>query len=58
MLRLWEGVAMEGNRGLHQRVVARLGRMLAEAEAEAVAAAGEAEPPESEVRKNLKYACY
>lgn len=30
----WEGAAMEGKRELHQRVIARLGRMLAEAEAE------------------------
>lgn len=37
VLRLWEGVAAEGKRGLHQRVVARLGRMLAEAEAAAAA---------------------
>lgn len=55
VLRLWEGVAMEGKRGLHQRVVARLGRMLTEAEVgaemEAAAAVGEAETPESEVRK-------
>eukprot|EP00904_Undaria_pinnatifida_P003695 jgi/Undpi1/13326/HiC_scaffold_8.g02985.m1 len=49
VLRLWEGVAMEGKRGLHQRVVARLGRMLAEAEVEvvaAVAAAGRGEKAE------------
>ena len=67
VLRLWEGVAMEGKRGLHQRVVARLGRMLAEAEVEvvaAVAAAGrgekaeKAEASEPEVGENIKYACY
>lgn len=34
VLGLWEGAAMEGKRELHQRVIARLGRMLAEAEAE------------------------
>lgn len=37
VLGVWEGVAMEGKRGLHQRVVARLGRILVEAEAAAVA---------------------
>lgn len=37
VLGVWEGVAMEGKRGLHQRVVARLGRILAEAEAAALA---------------------
>lgn len=37
VLGVWEGVATEGKRGLHQRVVARLGRMLAEAEATALA---------------------
>lgn len=36
VLGLWEGAAAEGKRGLHQRVIARLGRMLAEAEAAAV----------------------
>lgn len=39
VLGLWEGVAAEGKRGLHQRLVARLGRMLAEAEAAAAAEA-------------------
>ncbi|CAM9764898.1 unnamed protein product, partial [Laminaria digitata] len=54
VLRLWEGVTMEGKRGLHQRVVARLGRMLAEAEAgveaeaEPAAVAGGAEAREPE----------
>lgn len=33
VLGMWEGVATEGKRGLHQRVVARLGRMLTEADA-------------------------
>lgn len=37
VLGVWEGVAMEGKRGLHQRVVARLGRILVEAEAAALA---------------------
>eukprot|EP00903_Cladosiphon_okamuranus_P015347 g14174.t1 len=37
VLGVWEGVAMEGKTGLHQRVVARLGRILAEAEAAALA---------------------
>ncbi|CAM9951803.1 unnamed protein product [Ectocarpus sp. 12 AP-2014] len=37
VLGVWEGVAMEGKRGLHQGVVARLGRMLAESEATALA---------------------
>lgn len=37
LLGVWEGVAMEGKRELHQKVVARLGRMLAEAEATALA---------------------
>lgn len=47
VLGVWEGVAMEGQRGLHQRVVARLGRMLAEAEAAALAQ--ESKASESEV---------
>lgn len=33
VLGTWEGAAAEGKRGLHQRVVARLGRMLTEADA-------------------------
>lgn len=45
---VWEGAAMEGKRGLEQRVVARLGRMLAEAEAEAAARLG-TKAAESEV---------
>lgn len=47
VLGVWEGVAMEGKRGLHQRVVARLGRILAEAEAAALAQ--EVKASESEV---------
>lgn len=47
VLGLSEGVAMEGKRGLHQRVVARLGRILAEAEAAAIAQ--ESKASESEV---------
>lgn len=35
VLSVWEGVGTEGKRELHQKVVARLGRMLAEAEANA-----------------------
>ncbi len=46
VLGVWEGVAMEGKRGLHQRVVARLGRILAEAEAEALARGVEASKSE------------
>ena len=48
VLGVWEGVAMEGKRGLHQRVVARLGRILAEAEAAAALAQG-TEASKSEV---------
>lgn len=47
VLDVWEGAATEGKRGLHQRVVARLGRMLIEAEATAVAQ--EVKASESEV---------
>lgn len=47
VLGVWEGVAMEGKRGLHQRVVARLGRILAEAEA--AASAQDPKASESEV---------
>lgn len=48
VLGVWEGVAMEGKRELHQKVVARLGRMLAEAEATALAQGMKAS--ETEVR--------
>lgn len=37
VLGVWEGVATEGKRNLHQRVVARLGRMLVQTEAGAIA---------------------
>lgn len=46
VLGVWEGVAMEGKRGLHQRIVARLGRILAEAEAAALARGVEASKSE------------
>lgn len=49
VLCLWEGAAMEGKRELHQRVIARLGRMLAEAETEGVAEEDGEDAPESEV---------
>ena len=52
VLGVWEGVAMEGKRGLHQRVVARLGRILAEAEAAALAQ--ESKASESEVGSRSK----
>lgn len=52
VLGVWEGVAMEGKRGLHQRVVARLGRILAEAEAAALARGVEAS--KSEVGKSIQ----
>lgn len=53
VLGVWEGVAMEGKRGLHQRVVARLGRILVEAEAAALAQGIKAS--ESEVKSINQY---
>lgn len=40
VLAVWEGAATEGKRELHQRVISRLGRMLAEAEVAAMVAQG------------------
>lgn len=40
VLAVWEGAATEGKRELHQRVISRLGRMLAEAEVAVMVAQG------------------
>ncbi|CAM9404169.1 unnamed protein product, partial [Ectocarpus sp. 8 AP-2014] len=55
VLGVWEGVAMEGKRGLHQGVVARLGRMLAESEATALAKGVKASESEMVVAEVVEF---
>ena len=62
VLSVWEGAVLEGKRGLHQRIVARLGRILAESEATVMVAKRCEETPDGgksqvTVRKFCKLTC-
>lgn len=55
VLGVWDGVAMEGKRALHHAVVARVGRMLAQAEAAAAARGKVSESQVGNAPRESKY---